>query len=67
MEDFKKMPLKNLINLWVDIASPDLAFLKPSDSYYQKTLDLQYLISDRIGLSAKDTLIFLNTKRVGRE
>ena len=67
MEDFKSMPLGELINLWLDLATPHLDLLKPSDQYYQKKLDLEYLISNRIGLCVKDTMIFLNTKMVAAE
>ena len=36
MEDFKSMPLGELINLWLDLATPDFDLLNPSDQYYQK-------------------------------
>ena len=67
MEDFKSMLLEELINLWLDLAMPDFDLLKPSDQYYQKKLDLEYLIGNRIGLCVKDTMIFLNTKRAAAE
>ena len=60
MEDFKSMPLGELINLWLDLATPDFDLLNPSDQYYQqkKKIDLEYLISNRIGFCVKDTMIF---------
>ena len=58
MEDFKSMPLGELINLWCDLAAPDFDLLRLSDDYYQKKLTIEYIISDRIGLKYKDTMIF---------
>ena len=67
MEDFKSMPLGESINLWCNLAVPDFDLLHPSDDYYQKKLTIEYIISDRIVLKYKDTMIFLNTKRVAAE
>ena len=67
MEDFKSMPLGELINLGCNLAAPDFDLLRPSDDFYQKKLTIEYIISDRIVLKYKDTMIFLNTKRVAAE
>ena len=50
MEDFKSMLLEELINLWLDLATPDFDLLKPSDQYYQKKLDLEHLIGNHISV-----------------
>ena len=61
------MPLGELINLWCNLAVPDFDLFKPSDDYYEEKMTIEYIISKRIGLRLKDTMIFLNTKRVAAE
>ena len=67
MEDFNKLPLCDLINVWCDLATPDFDLFLPSDNYCQKKMDIEYIIQERIGISRKDTMMLLNTKRVIKE
>ena len=67
MEDFKSWKLNELIDLWVDMASPDTDILPVSDKYHKKKIQISYLIMEKINLSYKDTMVILNTKRVERE
>ena len=56
------MDLTKLIDLWVDLSTPDFDILCVSDSCQEKKLFISYLISDKIGLNYKDTMVMLNTK-----
>ena len=66
MEDFNKMKLYELINIWSDLAAVDVDFFKLEDSFHEKKLQLEYIISDKMGLCVKDTKAFLNTKKVAK-
>ena len=67
MEDFKSWSLDCLIDLWVDMTTPDFDILKVTDKYHNKKLQIAYIISEKIDLSYKDTMVMLNTKRVAKE
>ena len=67
MEDFKSWSLDRLIDLWVDMATSDFDILPVTDMYHERKLGIIYIISEKIGLSYKDTMFLLNTKRVGKE
>ena len=40
MEDFKSWQLDQLIDLWVDMATPDFNILPVSDAYHEKNYKL---------------------------
>ena len=67
MEDFKSWSLDRLIDLWVDMATPDFGNLPVTDMYPERKLGIVYIISEKIGLSYMDVMVLLNTKRVGKE
>ena len=67
MEDFKSWPVDRLINLWVDMSTPNFDILLVSSKYGNRKLAIQYLIREKMGLGHKDVMVTLNTKRVGKE
>ena len=58
MEDFNRMPLCDLINVWIDLTLPELDFERPSIQYFEKRMQLEDIIATRFGFSHKDTIIF---------
>ena len=67
LKRFENMDLSKLIDLWVNLATPDLDILRVSDSHHKKKVFISHLISDKVGLNSKDTMVILNTKRVATE
>ena len=67
LKRYENMDLSKLTDLWVDLATPDFDILHVSDSYHEKKLFINHLISDKIGLNYKDTMVMLNTKGVATE
>ena len=49
------------------MATPDFNILKVTDSYHEKKLQIAYIITKKIGLNYKDTMVMLNTKKVAKE
>ena len=62
MEDFNRMPLRDLINIWMDLTLPELDYERPSIQYFEKRKQLDNIIATRFGFSHKDTIIFLSNK-----
>ena len=58
MEDFNRMPLCDLINVWIDLTLPELDFERPSIQYFEKRMQLEDIIATRFGFSHKDKMIF---------
>ena len=67
MEDFKSWSLDRLVDLWVDMTTPDFDILPVTAEYGNKKLQIEYIIMEKIGLNYKDTKVILNTKRVAVE
>ena len=48
MEDFKSWSLDRLIDLWVDMATPDFDILPVTDMYHERKLAIIYIISEKL-------------------
>ena len=65
MEDLNKMRVRELIDLWCHLSTPnfDLHFAA-EDKYHETRHDIETLIARRLNFRLKDTRMFLNNKRV---
>ena len=59
LKRYENMDLSKLIDLWVDLATPDFDILHVSDSHHEKKFFINHLISDK--------MVMLNTKRGATE
>ena len=64
MENFKRMPLCELINLWIDttLALPYFDFNQSNTQFFKRRLEIEERIAERFGFSHRDTLIVLGAK-----